>query len=97
MTSDMWCDDDRRIWNKSIRNVYPCDDTTTMTSVMYDIATDYLSSPESLLWDEIEYVNYTYELAYLTETSQSDEETEDFEESNIECIDIMVKNSTAYL
>jgi hypothetical protein len=95
--ADMWCDDDRRIENKSIRHVYPCDDTYTIANVMYDIATDQQSLPESLLWNEIEYVNYTYELAYLNESSQSEDESDDFEESNIECIDIMVKNATAYL
>lgn len=101
-----WNDDDRHPTVRSIRSMKrSTSPDVSLGHVCREIACDVETQKRKLLWNEVEFVNYTYEFASSHEDvyNLSEAKTTGVDEAptktevNPECYDGLVKNQTAYL
>lgn len=104
-----WDDDDRHPVVRSVRSMRRSSSPdVSLGHVCREIACDYETRKRRVLWNEVEFVNYTYEFSNQDDlfNSQDIEQNgvdgqslahKSATELNPECFDNLVKNQTAYL
>ena len=100
MADQNWCDDERSIGYISYRHKSSHEETPSVSTYIKDITKDIDSYKHSLLWNEVEHVNYDYETLLIPDVELSQQDglinKQDIVEVNAECMDSLVKNQTAY-
>ena len=101
--SNNWCDDDRATVYRSYTPARRVNnDYLPLGGLCKEILSDIDKNQSQLLWNEVEHVNYHYEIPVYQNNENNevnDNENkvqQNADEVNQNCLDVLVKNQTAY-